>query len=119
MAFSGVQDKITHHLDVLGFYCPVPLHETKKALQALSVGDVIGVRTDDPETLHDIPMFLDRTKHVLEVSSVPSQYVYEWFPFASATIFCQELLGLLRLPLVGISENVTNKNLSPVSRSNS
>ncbi len=65
MAFNGVQDKITHHLDVLGFYCPVPLHETKKALQALSVGDVIGVRTDDPETLHDIPMFLDRTKHVL------------------------------------------------------
>ena len=65
MAFNGVQDKITHHLDVLGFYCPVPLHETKKALQALSAGDVIGVRTDDPETLHDIPMFLDRTKHVL------------------------------------------------------
>ena len=57
MAFNGVQDKITHHLDVLGFYCPVPLHETKKALQELSVGDVIGVRTDDPETLHDIPMF--------------------------------------------------------------
>mgnify|MGYP001208504392 CR=1 FL=1 len=56
---------ITHQLDVLGFYCPVPLHETKKALQSLSNGDVIGVKADDPETLHDIPMYLGRTEHVL------------------------------------------------------
>ena len=79
MAFNGVQDKITHHLDVLGFYCPVPLHETKKALQALSVGDVIGVRTDDPETLHDIPMFLDRTKHVLH-DVIPVSYTHLTLP---------------------------------------
>ena len=60
------QTQITHQLDVLGFYCPVPLHETKKALQSLSAGDVIGVRADDPETLHDIPMYLGRTEHVLK-----------------------------------------------------
>ena len=61
----GVRMTITHQLDVLGFYCPVPLHETKKALQSLSNGDVIGVKADDPETLHDIPMYLGRTEHVL------------------------------------------------------
>ncbi|MBK71432.1 MAG: hypothetical protein CMB43_03285 [Euryarchaeota archaeon] len=65
MNFSDAREKITHLLDVLGFYCPVPLHETKKALRSLSTGDVIGVRADDPETLHDIPMFLDRTQHIL------------------------------------------------------
>ena len=58
--------EITHQLDVLGFYCPVPLHETKKALSSLSVGDIIGVRADDPETLHDIPMYLGRTEHILK-----------------------------------------------------
>ena len=60
------QTQITHQLDVLGFYCPVPLHETKKALLSLSVGDIIGVRADDPETLHDIPMSLGRTEHILK-----------------------------------------------------
>ncbi len=60
------QTQITHQLDVLGFYCPVPLHETKKALLSLSVGDIIGVRADDPETLHDIPMYLGRTEHILK-----------------------------------------------------
>lgn len=59
------QSKVTHFLDVLGFYCPVPLHETKKALELLSAGDIMGVRADDPETLHDIPMYIDRSNHVL------------------------------------------------------
>ncbi len=60
------QLQITHQLDVLGFYCPVPLHETKRALQSLSNGDIIGVTADDPETLHDIPMYLSRTEHILK-----------------------------------------------------
>ena len=64
--FGGVFGmQITHQIDVLGFYCPIPLHETKKALQSLSNGDVIGVRADDPETLHDIPLYLGRTEHIL------------------------------------------------------
>ncbi len=57
--------KVSHHLDVLGFYCPVPLHETKKALQSLDLGSIIQVISDDPETLHDIPLYLNRTKHIL------------------------------------------------------
>ena len=65
--FGGVsQLQITHQLDVLGFYCPVPLHETKRALDSLSNGDIIGVIADDPETLHDIPMYLARTEHILK-----------------------------------------------------
>ena len=57
--------QITHQLDVLGFYCPVPLHQTKRALESLSSGDIIGIKADDPETLHDIPMYLGRTEHIL------------------------------------------------------
>jgi TusA-related sulfurtransferase len=57
--------KVTHHLDVLGFYCPVPLHEMKKGLEQLDLGDVMKVIADDPETLHDIPMYLGRTNHIL------------------------------------------------------
>lgn len=57
--------QVSHSLDVLGFYCPVPLHETKKALKSLSSGSIIKVIADDPETLHDIPMYIARTKHNL------------------------------------------------------
>ncbi|MAK19742.1 MAG: hypothetical protein CMA05_00315 [Euryarchaeota archaeon] len=65
MSNTKVSKKITHHLDVLGFYCPVPLHEMKKGLEQLQFGDIMRVIADDPETLHDIPMYLGRTNHIL------------------------------------------------------
>ena len=77
MASDGLQHKLTHHLDVLGFFCPVPLNETKKALKSLSTGDIIGVKSDDPETLHDIPMYLGRTEHLLrEVVHESGEYFF-------------------------------------------
>ena len=48
-------------LDVLGFHCPVPVHETKRVLSTMSSGDVVLVMADDPETLADIPAMLNRT----------------------------------------------------------
>jgi len=65
MSNTKVSTKVTHHLDVLGFYCPVPLHEMKRSLEKLEPGDVMQVNADDPETLHDIPMYLGRTNHIL------------------------------------------------------
>ena len=41
---------VSHHLDVSGFFCPVPLYETKKALTKLPNGSVIIVRADDPNS---------------------------------------------------------------------
>ena len=38
-------------LDLLGFFCPIPVHETRKALGEMQEGDVLEVRADDPETL--------------------------------------------------------------------
>ena len=57
--------KVSHQLNVIGFFCPVPLAETKKALKDLKTGDVLEVVSDDPESLHDLPMLLDRMPHML------------------------------------------------------
>ena len=52
-------------LDVLGFHCPVPVHETKRALATMDAGNVILVMADDPETKIDIPALLNRSGDTL------------------------------------------------------
>ncbi len=47
-------------LNLLGYHCPVPVYETRKALEGLEVGDQLVVIADDPETKHDIPILLAR-----------------------------------------------------------
>ena len=59
----------THRLDVLGFFCPVPVAKTRETLGVLEAGAVLEVLADDPETLHDMPLFLGRGPHqLLDVS---------------------------------------------------
>ena len=55
----------THKLDVLGHYCPVPLSQARKALIDLGQGDVLMVVADDPETMHDMPLLVERLGHKL------------------------------------------------------
>jgi TusA-related sulfurtransferase len=62
-----ISKNISHLLNVIGFFCPVPLAETKKALQRLKRGDVLEVIADDPEAVHDISMFIERTQHELNI----------------------------------------------------
>ena len=38
-------------LDLLGFFCPIPVHETRKALSEMQEGELLEVYGDDPETL--------------------------------------------------------------------
>ena len=45
-------------LDLLGFFCPIPVHETRKALSEMQEGELLEVYGDDPETLHDMPCLL-------------------------------------------------------------
>ena len=52
-------------LDVLGFHCPVPVHETKRLLSKMGHGEVILVMADDPETRADMPALLNRTGDTL------------------------------------------------------
>jgi len=55
----------THRLDVLGFFCPVPVAEAKQALSSMPEGSVLEVLASDPETLHDLPMMIERTPHAI------------------------------------------------------
>ena len=50
----------THRLDVIGFFCPVPIAEAKKALSNMDVGQILEVWADDPETVHDMPLLTAR-----------------------------------------------------------
>ena len=59
-------DGIEKRLDLLGFLCPIPVHETRRVLKDCDHGDRIEVICDDPETLHDIPALCDRLGVVLE-----------------------------------------------------
>ena len=70
-------NQATHLLDVLGFFCPIPVAEAKQALTSMEVGSVLQVLASDPETLHDIPMMLGRTPHeLLSVESNGGEYTF-------------------------------------------
>ncbi len=47
-------------LNLLGFFCPIPINETRIALSELSEGDTIEVICDDHETLRYIPLLCKR-----------------------------------------------------------
>ena len=75
--------KVSKTLDLLGFFCPIPIHETKAAIFSLSVqleSDttwVLEVVCDDPETLRDIPTLCDRMGvNLLEVVENSGEYVF-------------------------------------------
>mgnify|MGYP001468293531 CR=1 FL=1 len=53
-------------LDLLGFLCPIPVHETRRALEESDEGAILEVVCDDPETLHDIPALCDRMRITLQ-----------------------------------------------------
>ena len=53
-------------IDLIGFLCPIPVHETRRILKGCVEGELIEVVCDDPETLHDIPALCDRMGVILE-----------------------------------------------------
>ena len=57
-----MEDKLTpnRRLDLLVFFCPVPVHETRKMLKEMKEGELLEVVGDDTETLHDMPALCDR-----------------------------------------------------------
>ena len=64
-------------LDVLSFHCPVPVHETKRTLSSMAVGEVLLVMADDPETKMDIPALLNRSGDtLLSVHEEAGEYHY-------------------------------------------
>ena len=54
-------------LDLTGHLCPIPVHETRRAMGLCSDDDVLEVISDDPESLHDIPALCERKGYHCQV----------------------------------------------------
>ena len=61
-----MERKGIRRINLIGFLCPIPVHETRRALKECKDGEIIEVFCDDPETLHDIPALCDRLGVILE-----------------------------------------------------
>ena len=56
---------IAMELDCKGLNCPLPILKTKKAIDGLSVGDILKVITTDPGSVNDMSSWAKRTGHDL------------------------------------------------------
>ena len=50
-------------VDARGCACPGPLMEAKKAIGSVKVGGVVEVRSEDPGSRNDIPIWTDKVGH--------------------------------------------------------
>jgi TusA-related sulfurtransferase len=58
--------EVRRRINLIGFLCPIPVHETRRVLKKCDDGELIEVICDDPETLHDLPALCDRLGVILE-----------------------------------------------------
>ena len=67
---------MTKPLDVRGEICPYPLHETRKAMDALASGDTLEVLIDYPLALDNVTRWAESAGHtVLETRDLgPSEW---------------------------------------------
>ena len=52
-------------LDAVGLYCPVPLYQAKKKIDALKAGQILEVIADDPSAEPDFKGWTKTTGHEL------------------------------------------------------
>ena len=57
----------TTKLDLTGLKCPLPALKTRKALKALSPGDLLEVHCTDPLAVIDIPNLIQETGDKVEI----------------------------------------------------
>jgi TusA-related sulfurtransferase len=48
-------------LDLIGFYCPIPVYRTREETDKMKVGQVLEVLADDPAAEEDISHWAKRT----------------------------------------------------------
>jgi TusA-related sulfurtransferase len=74
---TSADETPVRRLDLLGFFCPIPVHETRKAMAEMEIGQVIEVVGDDPETLHDMPALCERIEaKLLSVTEDAGEYTF-------------------------------------------
>ncbi|MHB1343082.1 MAG: sulfurtransferase TusA family protein [Thermoleophilia bacterium] len=64
-------------LDCIGLMCPEPLFQTRTAMDALQMGEVLEVLADDPAAKEDLTRFAKRAGH--ELVSVEDHGDYQRF----------------------------------------
>jgi TusA-related sulfurtransferase len=57
------ENDIADTLDCVGLYCPLPLFQTKQAIESIEVGEVLEVLADDPAADGDLHAFAKRAGH--------------------------------------------------------
>ena len=71
------EDTPAETLDCIGLLCPEPLFQTRQAIDAIDVGDVLEVFADDPAAEEDLTRFAKRTGN--EVVSIEDKGDYKRF----------------------------------------
>lgn len=54
-----------HELDATGLLCPLPVLKARKRLTALTPGERLRMRADDPAAVIDVPHFCTQAGHTL------------------------------------------------------
>ena len=54
-----------HELDATGLLCPLPVLKARKRLAALTPGERLRMRADDPAAVIDVPHFCTQAGHTL------------------------------------------------------
>lgn len=71
-------NRFTQELNAVGLNCPLPILRTKKAIQALSAGEILKVIATDPGASKDMQAFCKQTGHVLLAAEQQAER-YEFF----------------------------------------
>jgi tRNA 2-thiouridine synthesizing protein A len=54
---------VAKEIDARGSFCPGPLLELIRGVKSVAVGDVVGVRSSDPGSSKDIPLWIEKAGH--------------------------------------------------------
>ncbi|MHA1109669.1 MAG: sulfurtransferase TusA family protein [Promethearchaeota archaeon] len=54
-------EKIDKSIDCIGLYCPMPLLNTRSAINEIEIGQILEVFSDDPASDSDIKALINRT----------------------------------------------------------
>jgi len=69
--------KFDHELDCSGLSCPMPILKTKKAVDALSAGQVLKMIATDPGSTADMEAWTTKTGHeLLSASEEGGKYIF-------------------------------------------
>lgn len=69
--------KADQTLDAKGLSCPLPILKTKKAVEAMTKGQVLKVETTDPGSKNDMNSWAKRTgNEILKVDEGPGLFTF-------------------------------------------